>query len=115
MELFLNDGDYVSDGQGGFVRVEGSAEVLQRALFQLSVRRGSFPFLPDLGSDLYLLNREKASNWAMLAEQYASEALADESDLSVTGVELTEDETGSASLKVYMDWLGEALEGEVNI
>ena len=54
-ELLLRDGDYVPDGQGGLRRAEGTDGLLQRVLFQLSARRGSFPFLPELGSRLYAL------------------------------------------------------------
>ena len=58
MELMVRDGDYVPDGAGGFLRAEGSQELLQRVLWKLSIRRGSFPLLPDLGSRLFLLFRE---------------------------------------------------------
>lgn len=55
MELMVRDGDYVSDGRGSFRRAEGSAELLQRVLWKLSIRRGCFPPLPGLGSQLYRL------------------------------------------------------------
>ena len=88
MELMVRGGDYLPDGRGGFRRAEGDDELLQRVLWKLSVRRGSFPFLPELGSRLYLLGREKPSLRQALARQYAAEALADEEGLSVTGAEL---------------------------
>ena len=78
MELKIKDRDYVADGAGGLVRVSGWDELLERVLFKLSVRRGSFSLLPELGSKLHLLRREKG------------EALADEEGLTVTGVELAE-------------------------
>ena len=68
MELKIKDRDYVADGMGGLVRVSGWDEFLERVLFKLSVRRGSFS----------------------AAKQYAAEALADEEGLTVTGVELAE-------------------------
>lgn len=49
MELMVRDGDYVSDGRGSFRRAEGSAELLQRVLWKLSIRRGCFPPLPGAG------------------------------------------------------------------
>ena len=52
MENLLRDGDYVPNGFGGFTRLYGTQEVLARALFRLTCRRGSFPFLPELGSRL---------------------------------------------------------------
>lgn len=115
MELLLKDGDYVADGQGDFQTVDGSDEVLQRALFQLTARRGSFPFLPELGSRLYTLTREKPSVWKSLAESYAVEALANESDLAVTGVEILSIDGDQITLKVNLEWNGESLEGEVSL
>ena len=59
MELKIKDRDYVADGAGGLVRVSGWEELLERVLFKLSVRRGSFALAPELGSKLHLLWREK--------------------------------------------------------
>ena len=57
MELKIKDRDYVADGAGGLVRVSGWDELLERVLFKLSVRRGSFALAPELGSKLHLLWR----------------------------------------------------------
>lgn len=83
MELKIKDRDYVADGAGGLVRVSGWDELLERVLFKLSVRRGSFALVPELGSKLHLLWREKGESRATAAKQYAAEALADEEGLSV--------------------------------
>lgn len=107
MELLIRNGDYVPDGKGGFSRALGTEELLQRALFRLTVRRGSFPFLPELGSELYRLNREKPSCRESLARQYAAQALRGE-DLTVTGAAVVPREDG-AEVTVYLDYNGEAL------
>ena len=65
MELMLRDGDYVPDGAGGLRTVEGADALLQQVLFRLQARRGGLPFLPELGSRLYLLTREKAGPGSM--------------------------------------------------
>ena len=75
MENLLRDGDYVPNGFGGFVRLQDTEAVLQRALYKLTVRRGSFPFLPRLGSRLSELGRERKSERGVIARQYAAEAL----------------------------------------
>ena len=62
MELKIKDRDYVADGAGGLVRVSGWDELLERVLFKLSVRRGSFALAPELGSKLHLLWREKGES-----------------------------------------------------
>ncbi len=108
MERKLVNGDYVPDGKGGLAVLTGAEEVLQRALFRLTARRGALPFLPGLGSRLYLLPREKPSARQALAVQYAAEALGDEEGLRVTGAELRERADG-LELTVYLDWQGQEL------
>ncbi len=114
MELKLINGDYVPDGKGGLHRLEGAEEALARALFRLTARRGGLPFLPELGSRLYLLAREKPSTRQALAAQYAAEALEGERDLKVTGVELAEGQEGTR-LTVRLDWQGESLSVTVGV
>lgn len=106
MELMVRDGDYVSDEQGGFCRAEGSQELLQRVLWKLSIPRGSFPPLPELGSELHKLGRWKPSQRETLAKQYAVQALADEPELTVTEVQMDQD----GALRVRLEWRGEMVE-----
>ncbi len=114
MEWKLVNGDYVPDGTGGLCRLEGAEELLGRVLFRLTARRGALPFLPELGSRLYLLPREKPSARQALAAQYAAEALREERDLKVTGVELFE-ENERSRLTVHLTWQGEALSVTVGL
>ena len=53
MELKIKNGDYIPDGLGGFVTVQGTEKLLQRALLKLTARRGVFPFMEDFGSRLW--------------------------------------------------------------
>lgn len=106
MELMVRDGDYVSDERGDFRRAEGSGELIQRVLWKLSIPRGSFPLLLDLGSGLHLLGRQKPSRRESMARQYVAQALADEPELTVTGVELD----GDGGLRVQLEHRGEELE-----
>ena len=114
MALLLKDGDYVADERGGLQTVEGAQDLLQRVLFRLQARRGSFPFLPELGSRLYLLVREKPGNRQALARQYAAEALREE-DVEVTGVTVEESQPGRLRVGVDMDWNGLHLAAEVTV
>lgn len=107
MELKLVNGDYVPDGAGGMCRLSGAEEVLGRVLFRLTARRGALPFLPELGSQLRRVLREKPSSWQALATQYVAEALQEETDLRVTDVVLSREEPGE--LAVYLEWQGEPL------
>lgn len=114
MELLLKNGDYLPDGKGGFVRATGGEELLQRVLFKLTARRGSFPMLPELGSRLYELPRQKASEWEMLARQYVTEALTDERELTVTEVTVTPT-VGGAAVDIALDYRGEMLNVTVEV
>ncbi|MBR5534524.1 MAG: hypothetical protein IKU62_06730 [Ruminiclostridium sp.] len=101
----LRDGDYYLEGGGIFARAEGAEALLERVMFKLQVRRGSFPLMPRLGSRLYLLPRAKASARAALGASYAAEALAEE-EVAVTRAEWEEERR---RLTVFLRWQGEEL------
>lgn len=61
-----------------------------RFSFRLTARRGTFPFLPELGSRLWQLGQLPAARRQSAAEQYVAEALAAEPGLTVEQVILTE-------------------------
>ncbi len=109
MDLLIENGDYVLDGKGGLVSAEGSAALLQRILFRLTVPRGSFLPLPEFGSNLAYLTREKPSTWQALAGQYIQEALEGEDDVTFEAVELVAQEGGKVTLQVEMTYQGELL------
>ena len=114
MERKLIDGDYVPDGMGGLTTLSGGEEVLARVLYRLTARRAALPFLPELGSRLYLLGREKPSSRQALATQYVAEALREEPNLTVQSVELSQ--MGDVGLlTVYLDWQGEDLTVQVSV
>ena len=114
MELKLRDGDYVPDGAGGFVRLEGQQALLSQALLRLSARRGQFPFLPELGSRLYRLAAEKPSGRDAAAAQYAQEALAD-LDVQVLDARVTAGDENVALVAVTLAAGGETGTVEVTI
>ena len=102
------------DGRGGFQTAEGAEELLERVLWKLSVRRGSFPFLPELGSRLHLLGRAPIREREALAGQYVAQALSDE-DVKITEVALDCREGREAALTVRLDWQGQELTAAVNL
>ena len=57
MSLLLKDRDYAVDGNGGVAVARDGDELVGEVLFRLTARRGSFPFLPELGSRMYQLRR----------------------------------------------------------
>lgn len=115
MELKIENGDYVPDGAGGLMRVEGREELLQRVLFRLSARRGSFPFCEELGSRIWQLGRMSASARQSAAVQFVTEALADEEGISVESVELGAPAHGTAALEVLLEVQGERLRTSLEV
>ena len=89
-------------------RAEGAEEVLARVLFRLTARRGALPFLPNLGSQLHRILREKPSARLAAAKQYVAQALEEEEQVRVTDVTLTETAAG-AEITVALLWQGETL------
>lgn len=112
MSLKLRDGDYVPDGAGGFQNVRGTQKILEDALFLLSARRGGFSVLPEVGSRLYLLHREKPSARETMARVYAQETLTP-MGIRVTKVNLTEAET--LKLEIELEYQGKNYEMEVAV
>lgn len=113
MMLILREGDYVPDGQGGFSAATGAAQVLERILWKLTVKRGSFPFLPELGSRLHLLSRVPRGEREALAAQYVAEALSDEA-VALKETRLKQ-EGESWLLSLKLDWQGEELTATVEV
>ena len=115
MGLSLRNGDYVPDGTGGLGRAEGEAALLERVHFRLTARRGTFPFLPELGSRLWQLGQLPAARRQSAAEQYVAEALAAEPGLTVEQVVLAESGGGRAQVTASLTWRGEALSVTVEV
>ena len=75
MAIKLEKGDYALRGSA-CIPLRGKDAAFADALFRLQCRRGSFPFLPELGSRLWRLGLERRSDRPALARQYCAEALA---------------------------------------
>ncbi|MBR2667308.1 MAG: hypothetical protein IKD96_04020 [Oscillospiraceae bacterium] len=108
MELRRYNGDYVPDGTGSFQTLTGGQELLQRVLWRLQIPRGSFPFLPELGSNLHLLLRSAPAERPALARQYVAQALEPE-DVTIDSVDLTYSKAGSAIVTVRLTGAGTTL------
>ena len=114
MELWIKDGDYVPDGSGGLARLEGDEALLQRVLFRLCARRGGFPLLPELGSELYRLSGEKGAGRLSAARQYVAQALAEE-PVTVDEVALSPVGEGRIGVTVRLTAQSQSLQVELTI
>ena len=115
MELKIRNGDYVICADGTAQQLSGSAELVQRVLYKLTARREGFPFIPELGSNLYQLERSTPRDRAGAAEQAVREALSDEENLEITAVTLTEAEEGLYTLQVHLTCQGQTVEVALTI
>ena len=102
MELKFDAGAYVKNKYGGFATVSGEDETVQRVLMKLSARRGAFAPLPSFGSELYTLPRLKPSQRETAARQMVHEALAGETDVTVTDVSYAEKDGDTAVVTVAL-------------
>ena len=102
MENLLRDGDYVPNGFGGFTRLYGTQEVL------------AMPFLPELGSRLYELGKEKPSGRQAMARLYCAQALSG-MGLEIEDVTVTELSNGHASIELWLVYQDERQAVEVRI
>lgn len=112
MSILLKGRDYVPNGEGSVVCAQGGDAVLCDVLFRLSVRRGSFPLQPELGSRMYRLRHERPSARTALARQYAVEALRELEEVAVTDADVSV--SGDRLLiRVELLWQGQALAVEL--
>lgn len=109
MDLWLEEGDYVPDGKGGFVEASGVDGLVQRLLYRLTVPLGSFAPLPEFGSELPYLSRQKPSSWTALAGQYVRLALEEEEDASLDYVTVTALGEGQIEIEINLIWQGETV------
>lgn len=111
----IKNGDYVPDGLGGFSRAEGYEALLERIRFRLTAKRGAFPFLDTLGSQLCTLGQFPPSERISAAEQFAAEALSDEEGLTVQAVTVEMAEEGGCTVTVELEYGGEDLSVAVDV
>lgn len=114
MEPKQRNGDYVSDQLGGIVRLEHEQALLQRVLYRLTARRGGFPLLPELGSELYKLGRQLPGERLSAARQYVAQALEPE-EITVTDVKLSSAREGQMDLTVELLYQGRELSAALTI
>lgn len=85
MDNRLQGGDMLSDFAGDVQTVHGLSEIVQRALLRLTMRKGSFPYQPDLGSTLYRLDTHKLD--AQTVRSAVEDALRDMEEVNILDVE----------------------------
>lgn len=92
MDTALNNGEFLLDVRGRPVQISGIQEILQQVLIKLTIKKGSFIYNPNLGSELHTLQLTK-DNLQANALMLVKEALKDMLEVVVenVNVELTND------------------------
>lgn len=111
--MHIRNGDYLPDGLGGFQQTGENDRLLAMALFLLTARRGRFSPLPEVGSRLYSLGREKPSRWESVAVTYAQEAL-EPLGVTVTKAVVTPEADG-LRVEIHGEYQGETLSLEATV
>ena len=85
MDTALKDGDFYLGTTGKPIAISGIKELLQRVLIRLTVRKGSFIYNKNLGSNLYTLKNtnKDIKNQAIIM---VKEALADMKEIEVDDI-----------------------------
>jgi hypothetical protein len=55
VDTLIKNGDFSLNSSGQPSTISGTQEILQRVRLQLCIKKGSFLYNPDLGSDLFTL------------------------------------------------------------
>ena len=99
MDTALLNGDFLCDSRGFPMKIYGTEELLQRVFFRLSIKKGSFIYDRNLGSELYKLNIYE-ENIKSKATSLIKEALIDMKNVIVKDVvtEIIDD----TNLKLYI-------------
>ncbi|HAN43835.1 MAG TPA: hypothetical protein DCP97_00445 [Ruminococcaceae bacterium] len=102
MDTYLINGDHAKDSRGMPCAASAEQELLQRAMISLAVKKGSFKYNPNLGSELYRLRQCPAGTLNAAALGYAAEALSSIKELAVSSVECTKKPNGVIAVSVKL-------------
>ncbi len=98
LDTALSNGDFLLDSRNKLIQVEGYNELLQQVLIRLCVKKGSFVYDRNLGSNLYKLdvNSQDINNKAL---SIIKESLSDMPEILVKRV-YTEIENSGDKLNI---------------
>ena len=85
MDTALSKGDFLRDTRNLPIQISGVKEILQKVLIRLNVKKGSFIYDKDLGSNLYKLSAN-TKNLQNKARAIVIEALKPIKEVSVLEV-----------------------------
>ena len=106
MDELLQQGDLADDLCGGVKEIDGTDELIQRAMIRLTMPRGSFPYNEELGSGLAQLDIHLMDDFTLCTG--GSEALQGLEDTELLEVQKQTDyERETLLLTVFLRIQGE--------
>lgn len=115
MDTAINSvGDFDLDGRGMPYLISGFAEIAQRVRLCLQIKKGSFPYDRELGSELYLLSKTH-DRLQSRAEMLIKEAAAGVTDAVLSEIEAAFDEKNRLKLSLSLSFAGQSGRLEVTV
>ncbi|MFY9198952.1 MAG: hypothetical protein WBK75_03630 [Acutalibacteraceae bacterium] len=88
MDTLIEQGDFAVSANGLPIQISDTQELLQRAIFCLSIPRGSFLHDKELGSRFFELKNSKLDAKNSIALSMAQEALKNQPQISVYSAQI---------------------------
>ena len=104
MDTLLKNGQHALSKSGLPIQISGAEKILQQISIRLAIRKGSFPYNKDLGSELYKLRTSTDEATQREAFSYVQEALRDMKDVEVISVKCSFVEQDTLAVKVSISF-----------
>ena len=116
MDTLIQNGSFKTGENGLPVKIYGYDELLQRAIFCLTVPRGSFLHNKNFGSRLKDVKSSSYDAKSILALTMAQEALKNQGDVRAYSAQIQEDSNGTiTAVKIGLSILDSREEVTINI
>lgn len=118
MDTALSEGDFLINSKGHPISIDGASELIQQALIRLSVKKGSFTYDKELGSNLYKLKTSYKNDTELKQAIliYAKEALEPMKNVKITGLSIEHQNDGeNLEITFELTALTEQVQVEVTI
>lgn len=112
MDSALENGGFAVNQIGKPYMIDGINKALQQIRLCLEIKKGSFIFLPSLGSELWKLDASKPY-LSKQAEMFVKEAVIGIENIEINSVTAKADKNGNITVTVAVGYLGKTANLEV--
>lgn len=114
MDSAIDNGGFAVNESGKPYMIDGINKALQQIRMCLEIKKGSFVFLPSLGSELWKLDASKPY-LSKQAEMFVKEAVIGIENIEINSVTAEVSEFGSIKVTVAVGYMGKTANLEVNV